>query len=183
MSGKKFLTLTGDFIEEYEISSSSRRWRPSATRRCGLPGQEGGRHPEDLAPPFRRRPTYTEKLGHNDILNKTFAEVEPADYDAVYVAGGRGPEYIRIDKRVQAMIRHFHEADKPIFTICHGVRCRWPCRRQSAARRSRRCNIASPRCRRTAASISTSRRPARMSTASSSRPRAGRASPPSCANA
>jgi putative intracellular protease/amidase len=44
-----------------------------------------------------------------------------AGYDAVYVAGGRGPEYIRIDKRVQAIVRHFHEADKPIFTICHGV--------------------------------------------------------------
>ena len=64
---------------------------------------------------------YTEKLGHNYILNKTFADVNPADYDAVYAAGGRGPEYIRIDKRVQAIVRHFHESDKPIFTICHGV--------------------------------------------------------------
>ena len=25
------------------------------------------------------------------------------------------------DKRVQEIIRHFHEAEKPIFTICHGV--------------------------------------------------------------
>ena len=47
--------------------------------------------------------------------------MKPADYDAVYVAGGRGPEYIRIDKRVQEIIRHFHKTDKPIFTICHGV--------------------------------------------------------------
>ncbi|MGO4843077.1 DJ-1/PfpI family protein, partial [Rhizobiaceae sp. 2RAB30] len=39
----------------------------------------------------------------------------------VYCAGGRGPEYIRIDKRVQAIVRHFHETGKPIFTICHGV--------------------------------------------------------------
>ena len=70
---------------------------------------------------FEGDKTYTEKLGHNFPLNKTFAEVKPADYDAVYVAGGRGPEYIRIDKRVQAIIRHFHETDKPIFTICHGV--------------------------------------------------------------
>ncbi|TJW30760.1 MAG: protease, partial [Mesorhizobium sp.] len=44
-----------------------------------------------------------------------------AEYDAVYAAGGRGPEYIRIDKRVQALVRHFHETGKPIFTICHGV--------------------------------------------------------------
>ena len=43
------------------------------------------------------------------------------DYDAVYCAGGRGPEYIRTDKRIQAIVRHFHETEKPIFTICHGV--------------------------------------------------------------
>src|SRR5699024_9803403 len=36
-------------------------------------------------------------------------------------AGGRGPEYIRTDMRIQDMVRHFHDADKPIFTICHGV--------------------------------------------------------------
>ena len=39
----------------------------------------------------------------------------------VYCAGGRGPEYLRIDKRVQSIVRHFHDARKPIFTICHGV--------------------------------------------------------------
>ncbi|MCY0725640.1 DJ-1/PfpI family protein, partial [Klebsiella pneumoniae] len=50
-----------------------------------------------------------------------FSEVDPAKYDAVYAEGGRGPEYIRIDKRVQALVWHFHEAGKPIFTICHGV--------------------------------------------------------------
>jgi protease I len=54
-------------------------------------------------------------------VTKTFSKVDPADYDAVYIAGGRGPEYIRIDKRVQKIINHFHDADKPIFTICHGV--------------------------------------------------------------
>ena len=31
------------------------------------------------------------------------------------------PEYIRTDKRVQAMVRHFHDTQRPIFTICHGV--------------------------------------------------------------
>ena len=47
--------------------------------------------------------------------------MRPEQYDAVYCAGGRGPEYIRINPRVQEIVRHFHEADKPIFTICHGV--------------------------------------------------------------
>jgi len=70
---------------------------------------------------FEGHQTYTEKLGHYFQLNKTFSEVRLEEYDAVYCAGGRGPEYIRTDKRVQAIVRHFHETKKPIFTICHGV--------------------------------------------------------------
>ena len=70
---------------------------------------------------FEGHQTYTEKLGHYFQLNKTFADVDLNEYDAVYAAGGRGPEYIRTDKRVQDMVRHFHETGKPIFTICHGV--------------------------------------------------------------
>ena len=54
-------------------------------------------------------------------MNKTFDKVSPEEYDAVYIVGGRGPEYIRIDKRVQYIVRHFHQTEKPIFTICHGV--------------------------------------------------------------
>gem|GEM_PF-2196384 len=38
-----------------------------------------------------------EKLGHFFTINKTFSEAETQleQYDAVYCAGGRGPEYIR----------------------------------------------------------------------------------------
>jgi protease I len=70
---------------------------------------------------FEGHQTYTEKLGHDFVINKTFSEVRSEEYDAVYCAGGRGPEYIRTDKRIQAIVRYFHETDKPIFTICHGV--------------------------------------------------------------
>ena len=70
---------------------------------------------------FEGDQTYTEKPGHNFVINKSFSEVRPEQYDAVYCAGGRGPEYIRTDRRIQAIVRHFHDADKPIFTICHGV--------------------------------------------------------------
>jgi protease I len=59
-------------------------------------------------------------MGHYADINKTFADVKPETYDAVYCAGGRGPEYIRTDKRVQAIVKYFHESGKPIFTICHG---------------------------------------------------------------
>ena len=122
MPGKKILMLTGEFSEEYEIFVFEQAMHAVGhTVHVVCPDKKAGDIIKTSLHDFEGDQTYTEKPGHLYTLNKTFAEVKPADYDAVYCAGGRGPEYIRIDKRVQAIVRHFHEADKPIFTICHGV--------------------------------------------------------------
>src|SRR5271155_5321425 len=71
---------------------------------------------------FEGDQTYTEKLGHLITINKTFSEAgkQLKEYGAASCPGGRGPEYIRTAKRVQAMLRLFQAAKKPILTICHG---------------------------------------------------------------
>ena len=122
MPGKKILMLVGEFSEEYEIFVFEQAMHAVGhTVHVVCPDKKAGDMMKTSLHDFEGHQTYTEKLGHDYILNKTFAEVNPAEYDAVYCAGGRGPEYIRIDKRVQAIVRHFHETGKPIFTICHGV--------------------------------------------------------------
>ena len=122
MAGKKILMLVGDFTEEYEIFVFDQGMEAMGHEvEIVCPGKKEGEIVHTSLHDFEGHQTYTEKLGHNHHVTKTFTKVNPADYDAVYIAGGRGPEYIRIDKRVQQMIRHFHENDKPIFTICHGV--------------------------------------------------------------
>ena len=120
--GKKILMLTGEFTEEYEIFVFQAAMEAVGhTVHVVCPDKAAGEMIATSLHDFEGHQTYTEKPGHNHQINKTFAEVRPEDYDAVYCAGGRGPEYIRTDPRVQAMVRHFHEAKKPIFTICHGV--------------------------------------------------------------
>jgi protease I len=122
MAGKKILMLTGEFSEEYEIFVFQKAFEAVGHEvDVVCPDKKKGQMIKTSLHDFEGDQTYTEKLGHFHEINKTFSEVKPEDYDAVYCAGGRGPEYIRIDKRVQAMVRHFHEAKKPIFTICHGV--------------------------------------------------------------
>ena len=37
------------------------------------------------------------------------------------IAGGRAPEYIRLNRKVLEMVRHFAEARKPIASVCHGA--------------------------------------------------------------
>jgi protease I len=124
MPGKKILMLTGDFTEEYEIFVFQQAMEAVGHKvHVVCPDKKAGDILRTSLHDFEGDQTYTEKLGHNFVINKTFADAEREldGYDAVYCAGGRGPEYIRTDKRVQAMVRHFHETKKPIFTICHGV--------------------------------------------------------------
>ncbi|HET7715423.1 MAG TPA: DJ-1/PfpI family protein [Bauldia sp.] len=122
MAGKKILMLVGDFTEEYEIFVFDQAMEAVGHEvDIVCPDKKAGELLHTSLHDFEGHQTYTEKLGHIHHVTKTFSKVDPADYDAVYIAGGRGPEYIRIDKRVQSILRHFHEHDKPIFTICHGV--------------------------------------------------------------
>jgi protease I len=124
MPGKKILMLTGDFTEEYEIFVFQQAMEAVGhTVHVICPDKKAGDILKTSLHDFEGHQTYTEKFGHDFVINKTFSEAENSldRYDAVYCAGGRGPEYIRTDKRVQAIVRHFHETQKPIFTICHGV--------------------------------------------------------------
>jgi len=70
---------------------------------------------------FEGDQTYSEKRGHNFTLNATFDEVRAEDYDALVIPGGRGPEYLRLNDQVIAMVRHFFDANKPVAAVCHGA--------------------------------------------------------------
>ncbi len=63
--------------------------------------------------------TYTEKPGYTWPADLAFSEVDPSEYVAVVVPGGRAPEYIRNDPDFQRAIKHFFGEDKPVAQICH----------------------------------------------------------------
>ncbi|MFD2081371.1 protease I [Actinopolymorpha cephalotaxi] len=71
----------------------------------------------DFSPDFD---TYTEKPGYAWPADVAFADVEPADYAALVIPGGRAPEYIRNDPDCQRIVRHFYETDAPVAQLCHG---------------------------------------------------------------
>ncbi len=122
MPGKKILMLVGDFTEEYEIFVYQQGMEAVGhTVHVVCPNKKAGDMIKTSLHDFEGDQTYTEKLGHFFQLNKTFKDVKETEYDAVYVAGGRGPEYIRIYPRVIEILRNFHAAGKPIFSICHGI--------------------------------------------------------------
>src|SRR4051794_701082 len=63
--------------------------------------------------------TYTEKPGYTWEADLAFADVNPSDYVALVVPGGRAPEYIRNDADCQRVIQHFFSDEKPVAQLCH----------------------------------------------------------------
>lgn len=63
---------------------------------------------------------YTEKPGHLLPVDLSFADVNPEDYDALVIPGGRSPEYIRTAPDVARIVHHFFAQNLPVGTICHG---------------------------------------------------------------
>lgn len=122
MTGKRILMLVGDYVEDYEVMVPFQ-----ALQMVGhivhavCPDKTAGETVRTAIHDFEGDQTYSEKPGHNFALNATFAEVDPATYDALVIPGGRAPEYIRLNEQVLEITRHFAQENKPIASICHGL--------------------------------------------------------------
>jgi len=120
--GKKILMLVGDFVEDYEVMVPFQALlMVGHTVHAVCPGKKAGEKVRTAIYDFEGDQTYSEKRGHNFTLNATFGDVNEKEFDALVIPGGRAPEYLRLNPRVLAMIRHFAEAGKPIAAICHGA--------------------------------------------------------------
>lgn len=122
MAAKRILMLVGDFVEDYEVMVPFQTLQAVGhTVHAVCPDKRQGEQVRTAVHDFEGDQTYTEKPGHNFTLNASFEEVEPHDYDALVVPGGRAPEYIRLNEAVLDIVRHFATAGKPVASICHGA--------------------------------------------------------------
>jgi protease I len=114
----KILITTGDAAESLEVMYPYQRLL-----------EEG--YDVDVAAPSKKKlqfvvhdfvegyDTYTEKPGYTMDADLAFADVDPSDYAALVIPGGRAPEYIRNDRDFKRIVRHFFEDDKPVAQLCH----------------------------------------------------------------
>ena len=122
MSAKNILMLVGDFGEDYEVMVPFQALQMVGhTVHAVCPDKKAGDTIKTAIHDFEGDQTYTEKPGHNFTLNASFEEIDEQQYDALLIAGGRAPEYIRLEDRVILIVRHFAEAGKPIAAVCHGA--------------------------------------------------------------
>jgi protease I len=122
MAAKKILMIVGDYVEDYEAMVPFQMLTMIGHRvHAVCPGKKAGDFVRTAVHDFEGDQTYSEKLGHNFLLNAAFDEVRVQDYDGLVIPGGRAPEYLRLDDRVVQMVAHFDAAQKPIAAICHGL--------------------------------------------------------------
>ena len=119
---KKILVLAGDFVEDYELMVPFQ-----ALGSVGFqvdvvcPGKKAGEQIATAVHDFIGFQTYAELRGHNFTINKSFEAVKLEEYSGLYVAGGRAPEYIRLNPKVLEYTRYFFEKNLPAAAICHGI--------------------------------------------------------------
>ena len=122
MAAKRILMIVGDYVEDYETMVPYQALLAVGhTVHAVCPDKKAGDSVATAIHDFEGAQTYSEKRGHNFALNATFADVDPARYDALVSPGGRAPEYLRMNARAIEIVRHFFETDKPVAAICHGA--------------------------------------------------------------
>ena len=119
---KKVLLLVGDYVEDYEAMVPFQAMGAVGIEVDAIaPDRKKGDVVPTAVHDFTGDQTYKELRGHNFAINKNFNAVDPAEYDGLYIAGGRSAEYIRLNQRVLEITQHFFETNKPVAAICHGI--------------------------------------------------------------
>jgi protease I len=118
---KNILFLTGDFAEDYETMVPFQMLLMVGHNvHVVCPDKKKGDTVKTAIHDFEGDQTYSEKPGHNFQLNYSFADVKPENYDGLVIAGGRAPEYLRLNKKLLEIVKHFFDKNKPVAAICHG---------------------------------------------------------------
>jgi protease I len=118
MPTPKVLILTGDAAESLEVMYPYQRLREEGYEvHIAAPSKKKLHFVvHDFEPGYD---TYTEKPGYSWDADVAFADVDPTEYAAMVVPGGRAPEYIRNNPDCLRIVRDFFEKEKPVAQLCH----------------------------------------------------------------
>lgn len=121
MAKKKILVLAGDFVEDYELMVPFQMLlMVGHDVDVVSPGKKPGDFIATAVHDFEGQQTYSEKRGHNFLINADFEAVKTDMYDGLVLPGGRAPEFLRLNPRIIEIIKEMDASQKPIAAICHG---------------------------------------------------------------
>jgi protease I len=120
MAAPKVLILAGDAAESLEVMYPFQRLREEGYQvQIAAPSKKKLHFVvHDFEPGYD---TYTEKPGYSWDADLAFSDVNPADFAALVIPGGRAPEYIRNNADCLRIIRYFFQQEKPVAQLCHAA--------------------------------------------------------------
>jgi protease I len=110
VAGKRVAIVATDGFEQSELAEPKR-----ALEDAGAKTEIVSLHPGTI------RGWKEKNWGDEFPVDKTVAQANPDDYDALVLPGGvMNPDKVRTDQDAVAFVRKFFEAGKPVGAICHG---------------------------------------------------------------
>ena len=147
MASKRILLLAGDYVEDYEVMVPFQALQMAGhTVHAVCPEKKTGEFVRTAIHDFEGDQTYSEKRGHNFMLNATFADVKADTYDALVIPGGRSPEYLRLNPRASKWCGIFSRRVSQWPLSATPPSCWLPpaCSKDAAAVATRRSRLTSP---------------------------------------
>jgi protease I len=54
------------------------------------------------------------------VIDAAAQQLDPDDYDAMFISGGQAPDALRLNRALVAFVRQFMATGKPVAAICYG---------------------------------------------------------------
>ncbi|MEC5425033.1 type 1 glutamine amidotransferase domain-containing protein [Virgibacillus sp. C22-A2] len=105
--GKRIATVITDLFEDVEYTDPAKAFKDAGHEVVTIEKEKG-----------------KEVTGKNKeaavTIDKGIDEVNPSDFDALFIPGGFSPDQLRADERFVKFAKHFMDEKKPVLSICHG---------------------------------------------------------------
>lgn len=115
---KKVLIIAGDAVEALEIYYPYYRCLEEGYEVTIAAASKKKLH--TVVHDFTDWETYTEKPGYLIDAHAAFEEINPEEFDGLFIPGGRSPEHVRMNEHIPSIVSHFFENNKPVASVCHG---------------------------------------------------------------
>ncbi|SFB31217.1 protease I [Lentibacillus halodurans] len=104
---KKIATVITNMFEDVEYTDPAKAFRDAGHEVVTVENEKG----KDV----------TGKNNETTVaIDESIDNVTPDEFDALFIPGGFSPDQLRADERFVKFTKHFMDADKPVFAICHG---------------------------------------------------------------